>query len=180
MAETRGGSRALIVAWAVGGVVLLLLKAIVGLTPLALQALAMPLTGGHWVALALWVAFMVYTEAWRGFHKQFSPRVVARALHLADHPRPLHVALAPMFAMGMIHATRKRLIVAWGLVFGIVTLVVLLRFVPQPWRGIVDTGVVLGLLLGALSIGWHLARALGGHPPDIASDVPAAGASAAG
>ena len=34
----------------------------------------------------------------------------------------------------------------------IIILVLLVRLLPQPWRGIIDAGVVLGLLLGIASI----------------------------
>ena len=35
---------------------------------------------------------------------------------------------------------------------GVVVLVLVLREIPQPWRGLIDLGVVIGLALGAASI----------------------------
>lgn len=164
----------LIWAWGVLGFVAILVRAVWALYPLAMA----PLEGGqlgavHGVVFAVWLIFMGYTEAYRGFHCQLSPRVVVRGHHLARNPRFLHVLLAPLFCMGLIHATRKRLIVAWSVTAGIVLLVITVRMVPQPWRGIIDGGVVVGLAGGIASILWFFARALGGALPLVAADIPA-------
>lgn len=158
--------------WSVGGVVLLLAKALWALTPLALEALRSDLGPAHWAAAAVWVPFMAYTEGYKGFQKRFSPRVVRRAFLLARTRRPLHVLLGPLFAMGLVHATRRRLIASWVLVIGIVTLVILVRGLPQPWRGIVDLGVVVGLTWGAASILCFLVPAFAGHEPDVDPELP--------
>jgi hypothetical protein len=54
--------------------------------------------------------------------------------------------------MALFHAKRKNLILAWGLLVAIVLVVILVRQLPQPWRGIVDAGVVVGLVWGGISI----------------------------
>jgi hypothetical protein len=154
--------------WGVAGVVAILVKAIIQLTPVALAAYDYPLSALHWVALVVWVAFMVYSEGYRAFHKAFSPRVVARAQYLAAHPRPLHVALAPLYCMGLLHATKKRLVVSWSVTLGVVGIVLLVRELEQPWRGIIDGGVILGLTVGTLSILYY---AIGQDPP-VPPDVP--------
>lgn len=162
-------------AWGVGGVVLVLLQAVGRLTPKALEVFDGTLTAGHWVGVILWTAFMLYTEAWRGFHKQFSPRVVVRSLGIARDPVPWRVALAPVIAMGLLYGTRKRLLVSRILIVVIVGFVLVIRALPHPWRGIVDVGVVLGLLGGTLSIGWFTLRAALGDAPTIAADFPTEG-----
>ena len=154
-------------SWGVLGVVAILVKSIVLLTPIALAAFDHALTAIHWVALAVWVAFMVYSEGYRAFHKAFAPRVVSRAQYLAAHPRPLHVALAPLYCMGLLYATRKRLIVSWCVTFGVVAIVLVVRTLEQPWRGIVDGGVVLGLTVGTLSILYYTIRQAPLVPPDV-------------
>ena len=160
--------------WGITGVVALLLHAIVRLTPLALQPLRDgTLTAMHGVVLAVWVAVAAYTEGYRGFQKQFAPRVVARALHLSVHPRTLHVLLAPAFCMGLLHATRRRLIASWLLAVAIVGLVLALRTLAQPWRGVVDAGVLLALVWGLVAILAFTVRALRGHPMPVGPDVPA-------
>jgi len=159
-------------AWAIGGVVLLLSSAVWRLAPLALEALSEPLTWVHWAFLVPWVFFMAYSEGYRGFQKGFSPRVVVRAWSLLRRPRAHHVLLAPAIAMGWMYATRKRLIVSWSLTVGIVGLVLLVRLLPQPWRGLVDGGVVLGLGWGLAAIAVYAAAALAGRPPDVPADLP--------
>jgi hypothetical protein len=154
--------------WGIVGVVAILGNAIYRLTPIALAAHSARLTTLQWIVLAVWLVFMVYSEGYRAFHKAFSPRVVARAQHLAAHPRPLHVAIAPLYCMGLVHATRKRMNVSWCVTLGIVGLVVLVRQLAQPWRGIIDGGVVLGLSVGVLSILYYaLAK-----QPAVSPDVP--------
>src|SRR5690606_4264468 len=96
-----------IVAWGVGGVLLLLGQAIWRLTPIALDAIHGGLTAGQIALCGAWIVVNGYAEGYRAFQLRFSPRVVARAVHLARHPRPLHVALAPLFCMSFFHATPR-------------------------------------------------------------------------
>lgn len=161
-----------VVLWAVGGVLLLLAEALVSLTPLAIEALRFDLGPAHYAALAVWIPFMGYAEGYKGFQLKFSPRAVRRALHLGRHRQPLLVVLAPLHAMGLIHATRRRMIANWMLLLGIVALVVAVRGLPQPWRGIVDAGVVVGLSWGAASLVWLMIMALRGHEPQVDPDLP--------
>jgi len=110
----------------------------------------------QWLALVFSVIYMSYAEGYKGFHLGFAPRVVVRARYLANNPRPLHVLLAPLFCMGYIYATRKRQILSFALTTMIICFVLIARSMPQPWRGIVDAGVVVGLGLGVLSIAYFL------------------------
>lgn len=137
--------------WGFAGVALLLGYAIVRLTPLALEALRSPLTGLHWAALAVFVLFMAYSEGYRGFQKAFSPRVAARARYLRAHPTVLRVLLAPLFCMAYFDAPRRRRIASYALTIGVILLVILVQQLNQPWRGIVDAGVVIGLGWGLLA-----------------------------
>jgi hypothetical protein len=142
------------------------------LAPIAREALAGDLGLGHWLAVGASLAFFGYTEGYKAFQRQFSPRVVARGLSLLHDPPPTRVVLAPLFCMGFFGATRKRLVVSWSLALGIVVLVQLVRALPQPWRGIVDLGVVAALGWGAIAILAIGARALGGARPAVATDIP--------
>jgi hypothetical protein len=160
--------------WGICGVVALLAQALYRLAPRAVEALTMDLQIHHWIVLAVWLAFMAHAEGWRGFHRRFSPRVVARAWTLRGGAPVLHVVLAPLYCMSLVHATRKGKTVAWILVVAIAGLIAIVSRFDQPWRGIVDAGVVVGLGIGTLSILWHAAQALGGKPPTIDPDLPAA------
>lgn len=173
----RGGPRLgpsgwLVFAWGTGGVALLLLEAVVRLAPIAAGLLHTELTLVQGGAAVLWAAFMLYAEAWRGFHLRFAPRVVVRALGIAADPRPLRVLLAPFVTMGLLHATRRRLVGTWLLVTGIVVLVWIVGLLPAPWRAIVDLGVILGLGGGLGSLAVHTARAAYGLSPSIPADFP--------
>lgn len=162
----------LITAWGVLGVVALLGQALWRLTPLALDAIRHGLAPWQWGVMTLWILINAHAEGYRGFHKRFSPRVVARALHLGRHPRPLFVVFAPFFCMSLFHATRRGKIVARVLVVAIIGLVILVRSLEQPWRGIVDSGVVVGLGLGTASLLYFYVRALLGQAPPADPELP--------
>jgi hypothetical protein len=74
--------------------------------------------------------------------------------------------------MGLFGATRRRLIVSWCLYAGLVVVIVSVRQVPQPWRGVIDAGVVAGLALGVLAVLYYVALALRGEPMPVPTDVP--------
>ena len=113
----------------------------------------------HWFALVFSVVYMAYAEGYKGFHLGFAPRVVIRATYLKSNPRLLHVILAPLFCMGYIYATNKRKLLSIGLTTLIICFVMIARLLPQPWRGIVDAGVVVGLGMGVVSILYFLVLA---------------------
>ncbi len=143
--------------WGVGGTALLLLEAIVRLTPITVSALQDPrFHVGHLLVLLLWVVANTYYEGYRGFHRSFSPRCVATAIRLAREGSTLSRVLAPLVCLGLVYVPRRRLIASWGLVTGIVAMVFAVRMLPQPWRGIVDAGVVSALIVGLISIGWFV------------------------
>jgi hypothetical protein len=138
--------------WGLGGVAFLLGSAIYRLTPLAMDALSYDWQWYHWFAFALMLFFMAYAEGYRAFQKGFSPRVAARARYLWDHPNVLHTIFAPLFCMAYFHAPRRRQIVSLSVTAGIIILVLLVRLLPQPWRGIIDGSVVVGLAWGLVSL----------------------------
>lgn len=174
--EARAGKvlGGLAAAWGLLGIFFMLGRAIWRLGAVALEAFSSsPLTVWHWLGTALWVAGMAWFEGYKGFQRGFAPRVVVRAVHLSRNPRPLHAVLAPLFCMGLIHATRRRLLTSWLVVFGVVAMVMAVGQLPQPWRGLVDAGVVVGLAWGLLAVMVHAGRALTGRPPRVGADLPA-------
>lgn len=146
--------------WGIAGVSLLIGSAVIRLSPKALAAFESSWAWYHWSVLIPWMAFMLFSEGYRGFQQGFSPRVAARARWLRAHPSWVRLLLAPFFCMGFFGSTRKRQIVAWCLASGIVVLIVLVSLLDQPWRGIVDAGVVAGLLWGLVSLWLMSCRAL--------------------
>ncbi len=147
-------------AWGISGVCLLISFAMYRLSGMAMNAFVVDLYWYHWLVLIANSVFMAYSEGYRGFQLAFAPRVAARARHLLNHPRLLHVLLAPLFCMGYFHTTRKRLIVAYGLLFGILVLILIYQQLSQPWRGILDVGVVVGLSWGLVSLVWFFFQAM--------------------
>jgi hypothetical protein len=162
-----------IAAWGVLGFAAVLVNAIVRLAPVAWEPIAERSLSSAQVALYVgWVVWMWYTEGYRAFQQQLSPRMVRRALHLARNPVAYRVALAPLFCMGLFHATRRRLVVAWAVLFGIVGLVVAVRQLSQPWRGLVDGGVVVGLGWGLAALLVTFGLAIAGREPDVSPELP--------
>jgi hypothetical protein len=149
--------------WGIGGTAALLVEAIVRLLPLGLEPLRSgQLSASQGALYFVVVLFFGFAEGYRGFQRAFSPRAAARAVWLDHHGTVLQRALAPLFCMALISATRRRLIVNWALVFGIVALIVLVRQLPPPYRGMIDGGVVVGLSWGTLATLLLFARAARG------------------
>jgi len=162
-----------ILSYGVLGVAGLLTQAICRLGPIAAEPLVdRSLDAFQGALYVAWAASSLYFEGYRAFQLRFCPRVVARAAWLAAHPTPLRVALAPLFCMGFFHARRATLALAWGTSAMVVGFVVALRHVAQPWRGIVDGGVVLALGWGLLTLLASLASTLAGRAPRSSPELP--------
>ncbi len=159
-----------VTAWGIGGVVFLLSSSVLRLARPAFAAFQHELHAHHIAFLVPWCIFMLYSEAWRGFHLRFAPRVVERAFSFP--PSPVLIAVAPLVCTGLLYASRRRTIVTWSLIGGILLLVLLIRQLEQPWRGLIDLGVVLGLAGGVLSVLWHAARAYRGQLPGVPPEWP--------
>jgi hypothetical protein len=159
--------------WAVLGVVAVLVEAVVRLLPRALEPIMDgSLSGMGVLAYVAAIVGLAYSEGYRGFQLRFSPRVVVRALAVAQRGGWLLIALAPLMAMGLIHANRRRLIGSWMLVLCIVGLILLVKLLEQPWRGAIDAGVVVGLSWGTVATLVAMVRALRGKLPTIDPDLP--------
>lgn len=159
--------------WGVVGVVLLLGSAVYRLAVLAHEAFSLSWMTRHWVLFVAVILGMAYAEGYRGFQLAFAPRVAARARYLRDHPALARLIFAPLFCMGYFHATRRRQITSVTLTIGIIGLVLLVRLLAQPWRGIIDAGVVVGLAWGIASVVWFAARALTTEEFPYLPEVPA-------
>ncbi len=157
--------------WGIGGVIALLSLALYRLSPHAVEMFNHELGLWHYVGLVVSCAFMAYSEGYKGFQKAFSPRVVARAHHLTTPAAKPHWKwLAPFFCMSYFAAPRKRKIVVGILTTFIVLCVILIRYLSQPWRGIIDAGVVVGLSWGIISILCFCFQAVTGkldHSPEL-------------
>ncbi|MBL8200224.1 MAG: hypothetical protein JNK40_04555 [Chromatiales bacterium] len=166
--------RALGVVWGVAGVAAVLVYAAVSLGGHALQALAAGLAPLEWGVLVVNAACMAWAEGYRGFQQRFSPRVAARALALYEHPTTVRLLLAPLFCVGYFGATVRLQRTVW-LGTGLIVLAVLaFNRLDQPWRGILDAGVMVGLMWGTLSLVWASWATFRGRRAMVAAEVPAA------
>ncbi len=141
--------------WGIGGVLLILLSAIARLSARVFEMFGSPLNLLQWLLLVIFALYMAYAEGYKGFHLNFAPRVISRAqffLGENNFNKIIYILFAPLLCMGYIYATRKRKVVSFILTSAIIILVLLVRLLSQPWRGIIDAGVVLGLFLGVTSI----------------------------
>lgn len=138
--------------WGAAGIGFIFGNAILRLGLIGLDTFSYSLQWFHWAALLFSVLFMGFAEGYRGFQQGYSPRVAARLRFLKDNVTPLRFVLAPLFCMGFFDIQKKRMIVSYCLLLGIVALVQLVHMLEQPWRGIVDLGVVVGLTWGSISI----------------------------
>ncbi|MCP4790014.1 MAG: hypothetical protein GY881_07240 [Gammaproteobacteria bacterium] len=137
--------------WGTFGVVSLLGYSVYRLSQVAVTFIDYPATIWHWAALIVWIIFMAYTEGYKGFQLAFAPRAAARLHWLSQNPKPMLTLLAPLFAMGLIYANHKRLFISYLIIIMVVCFVAIAETLLAPWRAIVDAGVVVGLLWGAIA-----------------------------
>lgn len=146
--------------WGAGGFFALLSYALARLGPLVADSFNLPWGGLHWGLFAINLLAMAWYEGYKGFQLSYSPRFGARCEYLFRHATVRQALLAPLVCMGFIHAPRRRMIAAWALTVAIVVIILLYRQLPQPWRGILDAGVVVGLAWGMAATAWHVIAAL--------------------
>jgi len=168
--------------WGSLGVVYILAKAIKRVLPIALQpfggeSAALVLTPFQWSMYAVSCLFFAYAEGYKGFQRKFSPLVVKRSFSLVIGTRQgnnlLNYALAPLYSMGLMNATKKRMITSWAVSLGVTSLVVLVKKLSPVWRCVLDAGVVVGLSYGSLSIlAIYLKSIMTGQAPAVDACLP--------
>lgn len=120
------------------------------------------------------VIFSGYAAGYKACQLNLCPMYVQRALTLS-HSRSssIHRALAPFYAMGLVHASRGRLITSWTVTLLVSLVVVLIRHLKYPQRSIIGAGVVTGLTWGAISIVVLYVRAFAGlGAPGVDPQLP--------
>ncbi len=162
--------------WGIVGICLILGSAIYRLTQIAFEAFGYTLAWHHWLVALVWVGFMAYSEGYRGFQQGFSPRVAARIAYLRRNPSMLRMLLAPLFCMGYFHIERKRQLITIVITLMIIGIVQVVHLLEQPWRGIIDLGVVVGLAWGLLSLLIFTVQAFTDenyrHSPQVPTESP--------
>jgi len=164
--------------WGTFGVVYILAKAIKRVLPIALEPFngvgAQPLSRFQLIAYVTTCLWFAYVEGYKGFQCKFSPLVVKRSQTLKSGSSSfIDFLLAPLYSMGLFHATKKRMIVSWSISIGVAVIVAAVKKLPYPWRNIIDAGVVAGLGYGSLSILVIAAKAyIFKQPPSINPELP--------
>lgn len=161
-------------AWGILGVALLLAQANWRLAPRAAEALTWEegLTGWQIALTVTWLVVSLYAEGYRAFHQRFCPRVIVRARYLANNTTWIRGIFAPFFCMALFHATRRAKIAAWIVMFMVIALIILIRQIPQPWRGIIDIGVVAALTWGLTSLLYYAFLAAMGRTVEVDPQLP--------
>lgn len=153
MQRSRANISGLIGAfWGVGGVLLLVAVAIVKLSQPAAEALSFPLRWFHWVALLPIVGFFLYGKGYHGFSRALAPHIARRAAALRAEPTTLRVLLAPLYCLGYFHNERRKQLAVVGMTLAMAGFIFLLPHLGQPWRGLLDVGIVAALVWGFGSI----------------------------
>jgi len=157
--------------WGALGVCSLIGFAIFRLLPKADYAVSHGLTTGQWLFTLGFALFMAYTEGYRGFQQKFSPRTAARVRHIRENPTAIRILLAPLFAMGYFDATKRTKIVAYAITLTVTALVIVIQYLAQPWRGIIDIGVIVGLSWGLITLMISIAAALTQDRYEVSPEV---------
>ena len=148
------------VVWAITGLFILLSFASWRLSAYTLESFSMPLNWLHWVVFAAWTIFRAHGEGYKGFQLKFSPRFAARCKYLLSNASWLQTILAPLFCMAYFHAPKKRVLATFALTIMIIAFIFMFRLIPQPWKGLLDFGVVLGLAWGMVSTSYFCFKAV--------------------
>ena len=150
-------------AWGVGGFSALVAVGLVRLSGQFLRATEVPWSSVQILVALVFVAFMAWTEGSRGFQLSYAPKFAHRAEALRKHATFVQALLAPVYCMGLAWAPARSLAANWALLAVIVALVAAFGVVPQPWRGILDGGVVVGLTWGLFATWYCLWQTGGGR-----------------
>jgi len=145
----------LVQVWGVAGVIAYLSFGVFKVVPIVLDGLGAIQEMWQWGLLAVCLLFFAYVEGYKGFQLGFSPRVVSRAWVVSEENEELpswHKILAPAFCIGYFHGTQKRVISSWAVTTVIFAVVIGVKQLENPYRAIIDAGVIVGLVWGILSM----------------------------
>lgn len=157
--EAGSGTGRAAAAWTLTGVAALFTSAVLRLGSRGVETIFAGLAPAEWAALVGLTIFFVYTEGIMTFQKRWVPKLVDRARGVRTEPWWLKL-LAPLYGMSLVGAPAGRVLRAWIGTALIVLAIVLVRSLPEPWRGIVDFAVAAALGWGLVSIALQGGRAL--------------------
>jgi len=162
--------------WGVSGVIAYLSYGVFRVVPIVQEGLSSIEEPWQWGLLLVTLLFFAYVEGYRGFQLGFSPRVISRAWVVSEESAsvPLwHKILAPAFCIGYFHGTFRRVAASWGVTTVIFLVVVGVKQLANPYRAIIDAGVIVGLMWGIISIVLiFLGSFQNDKPPDFDPALP--------
>lgn len=145
--------------WGLFGVVLLFVQAVVRLGSRGVSAVQGGLSTMEWVALIILTVVFVYGEGIRALQRRWVPHLVERLRRLPAEPLTYRIA-APLYAMSLLGAPRRTVVLAWAGVLGIILAVLVVSRFPDPWRGITDFAVAAALAWATVALLLTAARRL--------------------
>ena len=141
--------------WGIAGFLLLLGFAVMRLVAPAMDVFSTPMLWYHWLFLALMLLSFLYVKGYLAFQRGLSRRVVERAFSMREDPRAFRVLLAPLYCMGYFGAGSKRQWIMIGVTAAMLAFILIVRLIPEPWRGIMDLGLVLAFAWGFVATVIH-------------------------
>ncbi len=142
--------------WGILGFTVLVARALLGMSPEIGDMLATPLNAWHQIGLVVIVLVFGLGKGYFIFRQRFCPSYVSRIGELSLPPvKLLNAVLAPLYCLNLIGAERRQLVRGYAIVTGIILMIISVKIVPSPWRGMILTGVALALTWAALEIAYH-------------------------
>ena len=138
--------------WAVSGVAGLFAWAVYRLGARGLETLRSGLGVFEWTAAVVLTAAFVYGEGLVALDRRWVPRLFERARRLRGERRLLPRVLAPLYGLALLGSDRAEVARGWAGTLAIVVAVLVVRALPEPWRGIVDFSVAAALAWGLSAI----------------------------
>jgi hypothetical protein len=142
----------LVAGWGVGGAAALLAWAAVRLGARGADAIRGGLEPAQWLVFVALAVVFLYGEGVLALDRRWAPKVLARARRVSLGDRRALQVLAPLHAMGLVGGPAATAMRSWAGVVAVVGAVLLVRALPDPWRGMIDVAVALALAWGAAAL----------------------------
>ncbi len=142
--------------WGIIGFAFLVARALLGMSPEIREMLATPLNAWHQIGLVVIVLVFGLAKGYFIFRRRFCRSYASRIGELSLPPvKLLYAVLAPLYCLNLIGAERRQLIRGYAIVTGIVLMIISVKFIPTPWRGMILMGVAAALTWAALEIAYQ-------------------------
>lgn len=146
--------------WGLFSFLALIVHAIVRMMPVFADMFAYSMNPIEISSLVASVILFTVGKGYFAFQRSFSPRFGERARMLQENPSVVYGVLAPLYCMGLIGAPLSRMVRMWLMVAIVVVLIISVRTLSDPWRGIVLAGVVVALVWGSIATVISVSREL--------------------